>query len=172
MFFSGPLGGEISPPNTNKFKQPAGCFSLFLSQQKQSPPPPPQTTFLEKTLQIAIEVLETLQSGATGLCFIIKVWLATLTDKNTLASNRQHVCHSEGLRKFMVTCIDNISIRIKLRSVRLLCTFSSQKMLVKRKAVSYPPNIDLHKSLGSRLIIYIIVHADTSKKTSITWLWR
>ena len=96
----------------------------------------------------------------------------TLTDKNTLASNRQHVCHSEGLRKFMVTCIGNISIRIKLRSVRLLCTFSSQKMLVKHKTVSYPPNIDLHKSLGSRLIIYIIVHADTSKKTSITWLWR
>ena len=126
--------------------------------------PPPQTTFLAKTLQIAIEVLETLWGK--------KVWLVTLTDKNTLASNRQHVCHSEGLRKFMVTCIGNISIRIKLRSVRLLCTFSSQKMLVKRKAVSYPPNIDLHKSLGSRLIIYIIVHADTSKKTSITWLWR
>ena len=89
----------------------------------------------------------------------------TLTDKNTLASNRQHVCHSEGLRKFMVTCIGNISIRIKVRSIRLLCTFCSQKMLVKRKAVSYPPNIDLHKSLGSRLIIYIIVHADTSKKS-------
>ena len=37
-FFSGPLGGEISPPNTNKFKQPAGCFSHFLSPQKQFPP--------------------------------------------------------------------------------------------------------------------------------------
>ena len=37
-FFSGPLGGEISPPNTNKFKQTAGCFSHFLSPQKQFPP--------------------------------------------------------------------------------------------------------------------------------------
>ena len=46
VFFSGPLGGEISPPkfdisppNTNKFKRPAGCFSYFLSPQKQFPPP-------------------------------------------------------------------------------------------------------------------------------------
>ena len=43
MFFSGPLGGEIiifkfPPPNNNKFKQPAGCFSHFLSPQKQFPP--------------------------------------------------------------------------------------------------------------------------------------
>ena len=38
VFFSGPLGGEISPPNTNKFKQTAGCFSHFLSPQKQFPP--------------------------------------------------------------------------------------------------------------------------------------
>ena len=106
--------------------------------------------------------------AAAGLFTFLYFRLIT----SKLLFNRQHVCHSEGLRKFMVTCIDNISIRIKLRSVRLLCTFSSQKMLVKRKAVSYPPNIDLHKSLGSRLIIYIIVHADTSKKTSITWLWR
>ena len=28
-----------------------------------------------------------------------------------------------------------------------------------------------HQSLGSRLMIYIIVYADTSTKTSITWLW-
>ena len=36
-----------------------------------------------------------------------------------------HFCHcTQGLDKFMVTCIDNVSIqgtRIKLRSVRLLC---------------------------------------------------
>ena len=167
MFFSGPLGGgEFPPPQTlTNLSGQLDVFHFFSPNKSNPLPPLPQTTFLEKTLQIAIEVLETLQSGATGLCFIIKVWLVTLTDKNTLASNRQHVCHSEGLRKFMVTCIDNISIRIKLRSVRLLCTFSSQKMLVKHKAVSYPPNIDLHKSLGSRLIIYIIVRADT-------WLWR
>ena len=46
VFFSGPLGGEISPPkfkisppNTNKFEWPAGCFSHFLPPQKQFPPP-------------------------------------------------------------------------------------------------------------------------------------
>ena len=45
VFFSGPLGGEISPPkflisppNTNKFKLPAGCFSNFLLSLKQFPP--------------------------------------------------------------------------------------------------------------------------------------
>ena len=38
FFFSGPLGGGICPPNTNNFKQPAGCFSHFLSPQKQFPP--------------------------------------------------------------------------------------------------------------------------------------
>ena len=36
-----------------------------------------------------------------------------------------HFCHcTQGLHKFMVTCIDNVSIQgtsIKLRSVRLLC---------------------------------------------------
>ena len=36
--FSEPLGGEISPPNNNKFKWPAGYFSHFLSPQKQFPP--------------------------------------------------------------------------------------------------------------------------------------
>ena len=38
FFFSGPLGGGISPTNNNKFKWSAGCFSHFLSQQKQFPP--------------------------------------------------------------------------------------------------------------------------------------
>ena len=33
--------------------------------------------------------------GATGLCFIIKVWLVTLTDENALTSNREHACPSE-----------------------------------------------------------------------------
>ena len=44
-FFPGPLGGEISPqsfkfpPQTlTTFKRPAGCFSHFLSPQKQFPP--------------------------------------------------------------------------------------------------------------------------------------
>ena len=108
-------GGEFPPKTLTNLSGQLDVFHFFSPNKSNSPPPPPQTTFLEKTLQIAIEVLETLQSGATGLCFIIKVWLVTLTDKNTLASNRQHVCHSEGLRKFMVTCIDNISIRIKLK---------------------------------------------------------
>ena len=31
---------EISPPNNNKFKWPAGCFPHFLSQRRQFPPPP------------------------------------------------------------------------------------------------------------------------------------
>ena len=46
VFFTWPLGGEIPPPlsfkfpppNNNKLKRPAGCFSHFLSQQKQFPP--------------------------------------------------------------------------------------------------------------------------------------
>ena len=48
-------------------------------------------------VHIATEVLETLHPGATGLCFIIKVWLVTFTDENTLASNRQHALRSEGI---------------------------------------------------------------------------
>ena len=31
---------------------------------------------------VATEVLDTLHPGAKGLCFIIKIWLVTLTDEN------------------------------------------------------------------------------------------
>ena len=36
-------------------------------------------------VHIATEVLDTLYPGATGLCFIIKIWLVTLTVENALA---------------------------------------------------------------------------------------
>ena len=36
-------------------------------------------------VHIATEVLDTLHPGAKGLCFIIKIWLVTLTDENALA---------------------------------------------------------------------------------------
>ena len=45
----------------------------------------------------ATEVIATLHPGTTGSCFIIKVWLVTLTDENALASNRQDACRSEGI---------------------------------------------------------------------------
>ena len=38
VFFSGPLGGEIFPPNNNKFHLFLGYSSHFLSPQKQFPP--------------------------------------------------------------------------------------------------------------------------------------
>ena len=36
-------------------------------------------------VHIPTEVLDTLCPGAKGLCLIIKIWLVTLTDENTLA---------------------------------------------------------------------------------------
>ena len=36
-------------------------------------------------VHIASEVLDTLHPGATGFCFIIKIWLVTLKDENALA---------------------------------------------------------------------------------------
>ena len=36
-------------------------------------------------VHIATEVLDTLDPGATGLCFITKIWLVTMTDENALA---------------------------------------------------------------------------------------
>ena len=34
---------------------------------------------------VATKVLDTLHSGEKGLCFIIKIWLVTLTDESALA---------------------------------------------------------------------------------------
>ena len=48
-------------------------------------------------VHISTEVLDTLHPRAKGLCFIMKIWLVTLTDENAIASNRQHACHSEGI---------------------------------------------------------------------------
>ena len=36
-------------------------------------------------MHIATEVLDTLHPGAKGLCFIIKIWLVTMTVENALA---------------------------------------------------------------------------------------
>ena len=75
--------------------QPYRPYQLLWPCIKLSTSPRELQKLRPTLVHIATEVLETLHPGATGLCFITKVWLVTLTDGNALASNRQHACPSE-----------------------------------------------------------------------------
>ena len=74
-------------------------------------------------VHIATEVLQILNSEQQACCFMIKVWLVTLTDENVLAGNRQHVQEVVTYMPPVEAFVTRIKIFDRQKYVQLLDRF-------------------------------------------------